>query len=69
MQKADDAGARLSRRPLRTGDALLERLGIAFSVADPSVEEARRTGEAPEDMARGSPRPRRARSLHAFRAA
>jgi septum formation protein len=32
--------------------SLLERLGIAFSVADPGVEEARRTGEAPEDMAR-----------------
>lgn len=32
--------------------SLLERLGIAFSVADPGVEEARRAGEAPEDMAR-----------------
>src|SRR5258706_14739297 len=31
---------------------LLERLGIPFSVADPSVAEERRPGEAPESMAR-----------------
>lgn len=31
---------------------LLERLGIAFEVADPGVDEARRPGEAPEAMAR-----------------
>src|SRR5258708_8787141 len=31
---------------------LLERLGIPFSVADPSVTEERRPGEAPEGMAR-----------------
>jgi len=32
--------------------ALLERLGIEFSVADPGVIEERRAGEAPEDMAK-----------------
>jgi len=32
--------------------ALLERLGIPFSVADPGVAEERRPGEAPEGMAR-----------------
>jgi septum formation protein len=32
--------------------ALLERLGVAFSVADPSVREDRRPGEAAEVMAR-----------------
>jgi 7-methyl-GTP pyrophosphatase len=31
--------------------ALLERLGIPFSVADPEVAEERRPGEAPEAMA------------------
>jgi septum formation protein len=31
--------------------ALLERLGLPFSVADPSIDENRRPGEAPEDMA------------------
>jgi len=31
--------------------ALLERLGVAFSVADPDVDESRRPGEAPEVMA------------------
>src|SRR5712671_748305 len=31
---------------------LLERLGIPFSVADPSVAEERRPGEAPQGMAR-----------------
>ena len=31
---------------------LLERLGVAFEVADPGVDEARRTGEAPDAMAR-----------------
>jgi septum formation protein len=32
--------------------SLLERLGIAFSVADPGVDETRRPGEAPESLAR-----------------
>src|SRR5262245_14584249 len=32
--------------------ALLERLGVEFSVADPAVGEERRPGEAPESMAR-----------------
>ena len=32
--------------------SLLERLGVAFSVADPGVSEDRRRGEAPERMAR-----------------
>jgi len=32
--------------------ALLERLGVAFEIADPGVDEARRPGEAPEAMAR-----------------
>jgi septum formation protein len=32
--------------------ALLQRLGIAFSVADPAVAEERRAGEAPQDMAK-----------------
>ena len=32
--------------------ALLERLGIPFSVVDPEVAEARLAGEAPPDMAR-----------------
>ena len=32
--------------------ALLERLGIPFSVADPGVAEERRPGETPESMAR-----------------
>ena len=32
--------------------ALLQRLGIAFSVADPAVAEERREGEAPQDMAK-----------------
>ncbi|HXZ54598.1 MAG TPA: nucleoside triphosphate pyrophosphatase [Burkholderiales bacterium] len=32
--------------------ALLQRLGVEFSVADPAVPEERRTGEAPADMAR-----------------
>jgi septum formation protein len=32
--------------------ALLERLGIPFSVADPGVAEERLSGEAPESMAR-----------------
>jgi septum formation protein len=32
--------------------ALLERLGMPFSVADPGVVEDRRAGEAPESMAR-----------------
>jgi len=31
--------------------ALLERLGLPFSVADPKVDEKHRPGEAPEDMA------------------
>ena len=31
--------------------ALLERLGVPFSVADPGVAEERRPGEAPEHMA------------------
>lgn len=31
--------------------SLLERLGVAFEVADPGVDEARRAGEAPEAMA------------------
>jgi len=31
--------------------ALLERLGLPFSVADPRVDEIRRPGEAPETMA------------------
>jgi septum formation protein len=31
---------------------LLERLGLAFEVADPGVDEERRPGEAPELMAR-----------------
>jgi septum formation protein len=31
--------------------ALLERLGLAFSVADPEVPEERRRGETPEGMA------------------
>jgi septum formation protein len=31
---------------------LLERLGVAFEVADPGVDEERRSGEAPEAMAR-----------------
>lgn len=31
--------------------ALLERLGVAFSVADPEVAEERRPGETPENMA------------------
>jgi septum formation protein len=31
--------------------ALLQRLGVPFSVADPEVSEERRPGEAPEDMA------------------
>jgi septum formation protein len=31
---------------------LLERLGLAFEVADPGVDEARRPGEAPESLAR-----------------
>lgn len=30
--------------------ALLERLGVAFSVADPEVAEERRPGETPENM-------------------
>lgn len=30
---------------------LLERLGVAFQVADPGVDEARRAGEPPEAMA------------------
>jgi septum formation protein len=32
--------------------ALLERLGLPFSIADPGVAEERRPGEAPESMAR-----------------
>src|SRR5258708_38103394 len=32
--------------------ALLERLGLPFSVADPGVTEERRPGEAPQRMAR-----------------
>jgi septum formation protein len=32
--------------------ALLERLGVAFSVVDPGVSEDRRPGEAPESLAR-----------------
>ena len=32
--------------------ALLQRLGLAFSVADPAVAEERREGEAPQHMAR-----------------
>src|SRR5262249_36238572 len=32
--------------------SLLERLGVAFEVADPGVDEARQAGEAPEAMAR-----------------
>ena len=32
--------------------ALLERLGLAFSVADPEVSEERRRGESPEGMAK-----------------
>jgi septum formation protein len=32
--------------------ALLERLGVAFSVADPEVPEERRRGETPEGMAK-----------------
>jgi septum formation protein len=31
---------------------LLERLGVAFEVADPGVDETRRPGEAPESLAR-----------------
>ena len=31
---------------------LLERLGVAFSVADPGVGETRQAGEAPQSMAR-----------------
>jgi septum formation protein len=32
--------------------ALLQRLGIEFSVADPAVAEERRAGEAPQEMAK-----------------
>ena len=32
--------------------ALLQRLGLEFSVADPAVPEERRAGEAPQDMAK-----------------
>ena len=32
--------------------SLLERLGVAFEVADPGVDETRRPGEAPESLAR-----------------
>ena len=32
--------------------ALLERLGLEFSVADPRIAEERRAGEAPQDMAK-----------------
>ena len=32
--------------------SLLERLGVAFEVADPGVNETRRPGEAPESLAR-----------------
>ena len=32
--------------------ALLQRLGLEFSVADPAVAEERRAGEAPHDMAK-----------------
>ena len=39
-----------STSPYRRG--LLERLGVAFEVADPGVDEARRAGETPDAMAR-----------------
>ena len=47
--------------------ALLERLGLPFSVADPGVTEERRPGEAPERMARRLAEAKALAVAHGFR--